>query len=51
MKTDKEMIQWAKEESPVPNKKADIVEQLENLKLWSQNPVAYEKKLKAFVES
>ena len=39
------MIQWAKEESPVPNKKADIVEQLENLKLYSQNPTAYAKKI------
>ena len=39
MKTDKELIKRALEESPVSNK--DIVTQLENLKLWSQNPTAY----------
>jgi|TARA_B100001964_G_scaffold107217_1_gene119803 hypothetical protein len=43
MKTDKELIKWALEESPVSNK--DIVTQLENLKLWSQNPTAYAKKI------
>ena len=29
----------------------DTLEQLKNLDLWSRNPVAYEKKLKEFVES
>ena len=43
MKTNKELIKWALEESPVPNK--DIVTQLENLKLWSQSPTAYAKKI------
>ena len=43
MKTDKELIKWALEESPVANK--DIVTQLENLKLWSQSPTAYAKKI------
>ena len=43
MKTDKELIKWALEESPVSNK--DIVTQLENLKLWSQSPTAYAKKI------
>tara|TARA_B100000959_G_C14892055_1_gene587170 strand:+ start:945 stop:1208 length:264 start_codon:yes stop_codon:yes gene_type:complete len=43
MKTDKELIKRALEESPVSNK--DIVTQLENLKLWSQNPTAYAKKI------
>ena len=43
MKTDKELIKWALEESPVRNK--DTVTQLENLKLYSQNPTAYAKKI------
>jgi hypothetical protein len=43
MKTDKELIKWALEESPVRNK--DTVTQLENLKLYSQNPAAYAKKI------
>ena len=32
-------------------KKTDTVTQLQNLKSWSQNPTAYEKKLNAFVKS
>jgi len=43
MKTNKELIKWALEESPVSNK--DTVTQLENLKLWSQSPTAYAKKI------
>ena len=33
------------------SKNQRTIEQLENLKLWSQNPGAYAKKLKAFVRS
>ena len=43
MKTDKEMIRWALEENPVPNK--DAVTQLENLNLWGRDPAAYAKKI------
>ena len=31
--------------------KRSTIQQLQDLKLWSQNPTAYEKKLKAFVRS
>ena len=31
--------------------KRNTIQQLEDLKSWSQNPTAYEKKLKAFVRS
>jgi len=31
--------------------KRNTIQQLQDLKLWSQNPTAYEKKLKAFVRS
>ena len=31
--------------------KRSTIQQLQDLKLWSQNPTAYEKKLKAFVKS